>query len=93
MPLMELDEARGQGPAAGPLDHRGIRRHNGTRILDAVRRHGPISRAALARHADLSPPTVTAPRADVEAGDVAEACVEVDHQALQLADVRLFESL
>lgn len=45
---------------AGPLDHRVIRRHNGKRILDAVRRHGPISRAALAHRAELSPPTVSA---------------------------------
>lgn len=42
------------------MDHRLIRRHNGKRILDAVRRHGPISRAALAHRAELSPPTVSA---------------------------------
>lgn len=43
-----------------PMDHRQIRRHNGKQILDAVRRHGPISRAALAARAKLSPPTVGA---------------------------------
>lgn len=47
-------------PGQGPLDHRLIRRHNGKRILDAVRHHGPISRAALAQRADLSAPTVSA---------------------------------
>ena len=42
------------------MDHRLIRRHNGKRILDAVRHHGPISRVALARRAKLSAPTVCA---------------------------------
>lgn len=47
--------------AASPaLDHRQIRRHNGKRILDAIRHHGPISRVALARRAKLSAPTVCA---------------------------------
>jgi glucokinase len=54
------EEAGWNGRGAGPLDHRVIRRHNGKRILDAVRRHGPISRAALAHRAELSPPTVSA---------------------------------
>jgi predicted NBD/HSP70 family sugar kinase len=45
---------------AGALDHRLIRRHNGKRILDAVRHHGPISRMTLARRAKLSAPTVCA---------------------------------
>jgi predicted NBD/HSP70 family sugar kinase len=56
----EKDETAWEARAAGPLDHRLIRRHNGKRILDAVRRHGPISRAALSHHAELSPPTVSA---------------------------------
>ena len=38
---------------AGALDSRLIRRYNSVRILDAVRRHGPISRAGLARRARL----------------------------------------
>ena len=46
--------------AGGTLDHRLIRRHNGKRILDAVRHHGPISRMTLARRAKLSAPTVCA---------------------------------
>ncbi|HEY0875914.1 MAG TPA: ROK family transcriptional regulator [Vicinamibacterales bacterium] len=46
--------------AGGSLDHRVIRRHNGKRILDAVRRHGPISRAELAQRSELSAPTVSA---------------------------------
>jgi len=45
---------------AGALDSRLIRRHNSVRILDAVRRHGPISRAGLAKRARLSAPTVSA---------------------------------
>jgi glucokinase-like ROK family protein len=44
----------------GALDSRLIRRYNSGRLLDAVRRHGPISRAALARRAKLSAPTVSA---------------------------------
>ena len=62
MPWMEMDEA-GTHPRAGaraPLDHRQIRRNNGKRILDAVRRHGPISRASLVTRAELSAPTVCA---------------------------------
>lgn len=57
-----MDDAGSHTPgAAGPvLDHRQIRRHNGKRILDAVRRYGPISRAALATRAELSAPTVCA---------------------------------
>lgn len=57
---MEMDEAIRSGGARGPLDARGIRKHNGKRILDAVRRHGPISRADLVHHAELSAPTVCA---------------------------------
>jgi glucokinase len=37
-----------------------MRRNNGARILDIVRRHGPISRASLARDTRLSAPTVSA---------------------------------
>ena len=58
--LSELDDAGRGRPSGGPLDQRGIRRHNGKRILDAVRRHGPISRADLVHHAELSAPTVCA---------------------------------
>ena len=57
---MEMDEAIRPGGGRGPVDARGIRRHNGKRILDAVRRHGPISRADLVHHAELSAPTVCA---------------------------------
>jgi glucokinase len=57
---MEMDETVRAGNGRGPLDARGIRRHNGKRILDAVRRHGPISRADLVHHAELSAPTVCA---------------------------------
>ena len=57
---MEMDEAIRAGNGRGTLDARGIRRHNGKRILDAVRRHGPISRADLVHHAELSAPTVCA---------------------------------
>lgn len=57
---IEPNDARPGERGPGPLDHRVIRRHNGKRILDAVRRHGPISRAALAVRAELSPPTVSA---------------------------------
>jgi glucokinase len=54
------DRAAWTANAAGPLDHRVIRRHNGKLILDAVRRDGPISRADLAQRAALSAPTVSA---------------------------------
>ena len=37
-----------------------MRRLNAVRILDAVRRHGPISRANLAKRSRLSPPAVSA---------------------------------
>jgi fructokinase len=57
---VESHDTGWNGRGAGPLDHRVIRRHNGKRILDAVRRHGPISRAALAHRAELSAPTVSA---------------------------------
>ena len=57
---MEPNDAGAGERGPGPLDHRVIRRHNGKRILDAARRHGPISRAALAVRAELSPPTVSA---------------------------------
>lgn len=60
MRTVESDDGGWDGRARGPLDHRVIRRHNGKRILDAVRRHGPISRAALAHRAELSAPTVSA---------------------------------
>jgi glucokinase len=58
--VMDMDDAIGAGNGRGPLDARGIRRHNGKRILDAVRRHGPISRADLVHHSELSAPTVCA---------------------------------
>lgn len=55
------DQGRRLRSAAPPaLDHRLIRRHNGKRILDAIRHYGPISRMALARRAKLSAPTVCA---------------------------------
>ena len=59
---MEIDDVarRDRTIKARPLDHRLIRRHNGKRILDAVRHHGPISRVALAHHSELSAPTVSA---------------------------------
>lgn len=57
---MDMDDAIRAGNGRGNLDARGIRRHNGKRILDAVRRHGPISRADLVHHAELSAPTVCA---------------------------------
>lgn len=59
---MPIDDREPQirGFAGSTLDHRLIRRHNGKRILDAVRRHGPISRMTLARRAKLSAPTVCA---------------------------------
>lgn len=62
MRTMQMDEAGGRprGGARLPMDHRQIRRHNGKRILDAVRHHGPISRTALAARAELSAPTVCA---------------------------------
>jgi len=60
MYTMDLETAGAGERGTGPLDHRVIRRHNGKRVLDAVRRHGPISRAALAQHAELSAPTVSA---------------------------------
>jgi len=37
-----------------------MRRHNGARVLDAVRRRGPVSRALLVRETRLSAPTVSA---------------------------------
>ena len=42
------------------VDHRLVRRHNGARLLEQIRRHGPISRAALAKRSRLSAPTVWA---------------------------------
>ena len=59
---MSIDdkEPHNRGFGGGTLDHRLIRRHNGKRILDAVRHHGPISRMSLARRAKLSAPTVCA---------------------------------
>jgi glucokinase len=42
------------------IDLPAMRRLNALRILDAVRRHGPISRASLARRSGLSPPAVSA---------------------------------
>jgi glucokinase len=54
------ETGQAKGSATASIDHRQIRRHNGKRILDAVRHHGPISRVALARRAKLSAPTVCA---------------------------------
>ena len=59
---MEIDETgrRNRGGQPTPLNQRLIRRHNGKRILDAVRHQGPMSRAALAHSSELSTPTVCA---------------------------------
>jgi glucokinase len=58
---MGTDETpRVRSHLTGSIDHRQIRRHNGKRILDAVRHYGPISRVSLARRAKLSAPTVCA---------------------------------
>ena len=61
-PALTTDDLRSVPVAldAGGLNGAMMRRHNGVRILEAVRRHGPISRAALARRSRLSPPTVSA---------------------------------
>ena len=42
------------------IDLAAMRRLNVLRILDAVRRHGPISRASLAKRSGFSPPAVSA---------------------------------
>jgi len=42
------------------IDSAAMRRLNAIRILDIVRRHGPISRASLAKRSGLSPPAVSA---------------------------------
>lgn len=42
------------------IDLPAMRRRNAIRMLDAVRRYGPISRANLAKRSRLSPPTVSA---------------------------------
>lgn len=47
----------GTGGAGGSFSTRRVNRH---RLLDAVRRSGPISRADLAKATRLSPPTVSA---------------------------------
>jgi len=59
---VEIDETgrRSRGGYPSPLNQRLIRRHNGKRILDAVRHQGPMSRAALAQTSKLSTPTVCA---------------------------------
>jgi glucokinase len=59
---VEIDETgrRSRGGHSSPLNQRLIRRHNGKRILDAVRHQGPMSRAALAHTSNLSTPTVCA---------------------------------
>ena len=45
------------GPDTGALN---TRRLNRQRLLEAIRRLGPISRADLAKRTQLSPPTVSA---------------------------------
>ena len=42
------------------IDLTAMRRLNAVRILDTVRRYGPISRASLAKRSGLSPPAVSA---------------------------------
>jgi predicted NBD/HSP70 family sugar kinase len=44
----------------GKIDLAAMRRLNAIRILDTVRRFGPISRASLAKRSGLSPPAVSA---------------------------------
>lgn len=44
----------------GKMDLLTLKHLNAMQILDTVRASGPISRAALARHSQLSPPTVSA---------------------------------
>lgn len=47
-------------PPRETMNGASMRRHNGARVLDAVRRHGSISRARLVRETKLSAPTVSA---------------------------------
>ncbi|MEI6669262.1 MAG: ROK family transcriptional regulator [Acidobacteriota bacterium] len=55
-----LDFEDGHARAIEKIDLRAMRRLNAIRILDEVRRHGPISRANLAKRSKLSPPAVSA---------------------------------
>jgi glucokinase len=60
MPIMNTDGFPELNGYQGAIDANVMRRLNGARILDTVRRYGPISRAGLARRSRLSPPTVSA---------------------------------
>lgn len=53
---MRLD---GQNSTSG-TDHSMMRELNRSLVLDTVKRHGPLSRAAIAREASLAKPTVSA---------------------------------
>lgn len=53
---MPLSPLFALGPDAGAVTSRRLNRQ---RLLDAIRRHGPISRADLAKRTHLSPPTVS----------------------------------
>ena len=55
-----LDFEHDQLRTIDKIDLPAMRRLNALRILDGVRRHGPISRASLARQTRLSPPAVSA---------------------------------
>lgn len=54
---MSLLDSLVPGPSAGSVNSR---RFNRQRLLDAIRRYGPVSRADLAKRTRLSPPTVSA---------------------------------
>jgi glucokinase len=51
-----MSSSRVRNPESGGASSR---RHNQQRLLDAIRQHGPISRADLAKCTRLSPPTVS----------------------------------
>ncbi|MCX6549504.1 MAG: ROK family transcriptional regulator, partial [Acidobacteria bacterium] len=55
-----LDFDADRSRTIGKIDLTTMRRLNAIRILDAVRRYGPISRANLAKQSRLSPPAVSA---------------------------------
>jgi glucokinase len=55
-----LDFDHDRSPKLGKIDLATMRRLNAIRILDAVRRDGPVSRASLAKRTKLSPPAVSA---------------------------------
>lgn len=64
--MTNVAEKGTSGPVA--MDARRMRRHNCEQVLRVVRRHGPLSRAEIARHTRLSAPTVAA-----AVGDLARA--------------------